>query len=181
MYIGSNSVQILPSLSPSPSLPLSLSLPPSLPLSLSPSLPLPLSSPSSSFHALAAEDPLRLTFPVREGMLLKPFQLEHGRTVSHKAFQLRESVHKMLLHRSVLHVYNHFLSYTFLLVNVKVRPHYNLDSIRIQSRSTKTRFNPHQSRPHYTTVCGLSARVLGTRTNSLQQRLPADLSQRERL
>ena len=30
-------------------------------------------------------------------------------------------------------------------------------------------------------VCGLSARVLGTRTNSRQQRLPADLSQRERL
>ena len=35
-----------------------------------------------------------------------------------------------------------------------MRPHYNLDSIRIQSRSTETGFNPHQSRPHYTTVCG---------------------------
>ena len=51
------------------------------------------------------------------------------------------------------------------VMHLKVRPHYNLDSIQIQSRSTETRFNPHQSRPHYTTVCGLSARVLGTRTN----------------
>ena len=61
--------------------------------------------------------------------------------------------------------------------SLKVHPYYNLDSIRIQSRSTETRFNQHQLRPHYTTVCGLSAQVLGISTNSCQQRLPAKLSQ----
>ena len=43
---------------------------------------------------------LRLTFPVREGMMLKPFQLEHGKALSHQPFHLKESVYRMLLHRS---------------------------------------------------------------------------------
>ena len=47
---------------------------------------------------------LRLTFPVREGVLLKPFQLEHGKQLSHQPFHLRESVYRMLLHR-YMHVY----------------------------------------------------------------------------
>ena len=61
---------------------------------------------------------------------------------------------------------------TYMALLLKVRPHYNPDSIRIQSRSTETRFNSHQSRPHYTTVCGLSTQVLGTRTNSRSSDCP---------
>ena len=88
---------------------------------------------------------------------------------------------RLHIHVNRNHNHNIIILMCHCNTSFKVRPHYNLDSIRIQSRSTETRFNPHQSRSHYTTVCGLSARVLGTRTNSLQQRLPADLSQRERL
>ena len=44
---------------------------------------------------------LRLTFAVRDGVLLKPFQLEHGRSLIQVPFHLKESVHDMLLSRSV--------------------------------------------------------------------------------
>ena len=44
---------------------------------------------------------LRLTFPVREGVLLKPFQLEHGDHITQQPFHLKESVYGMLLHRYV--------------------------------------------------------------------------------
>lgn len=49
-------------------------------------------------------DPLRLTFPVREGVLLRPFQIEHGRSISQRIFQLKESVHKMLMQRNDLEI-----------------------------------------------------------------------------
>lgn len=42
---------------------------------------------------------LRLTFPVRDGVLLKPFQLEHGRNLIQVPFHLKESVHEMVLQR----------------------------------------------------------------------------------
>ena len=42
---------------------------------------------------------LRLTFPVRDGILLKPFQLEHGRNLIQVPFHLNESVHEMVLAR----------------------------------------------------------------------------------
>ena len=42
---------------------------------------------------------LRLTFPVRDGVLLKPFQLEHGRSLIQVPFHLKESVHEMVLAR----------------------------------------------------------------------------------
>jgi hypothetical protein len=45
---------------------------------------------------------LRLTFPVREGVLLKPFQLEHGDHITQQPFHLKESVYGMLLHRNDL-------------------------------------------------------------------------------
>ena len=45
---------------------------------------------------------LRLTFPVRDGVLLKPFQLEHGRSLIQVPFHLKESVHEMLLARYVI-------------------------------------------------------------------------------
>ncbi|KAM9744010.1 LOW QUALITY PROTEIN: zinc finger MIZ domain-containing protein 2-like [Menidia menidia] len=41
-------------------------------------------------------DDLRLTFPVRDGVVLEPFRLEHNLAVSNHAFQLKESVYKTL-------------------------------------------------------------------------------------
>ena len=44
-------------------------------------------------------DDLRLTFPVRDGVVLEPFRLEHNLAVSNHVFQLRESVYKTLILR----------------------------------------------------------------------------------
>nr|XP_046231777.1 zinc finger MIZ domain-containing protein 2 isoform X3 [Scatophagus argus] len=44
-------------------------------------------------------DDLRLTFPVRDGIVLEPFRLEHNLAVSNHAFQLRDSVYKTLMMR----------------------------------------------------------------------------------
>nr|XP_040053281.1 zinc finger MIZ domain-containing protein 2-like isoform X2 [Gasterosteus aculeatus aculeatus] len=44
-------------------------------------------------------DDLRLTFPVRDGVVLEPFRLEHNLAVSNHAFQLRDSVYKTLMLR----------------------------------------------------------------------------------
>lgn len=44
-------------------------------------------------------DELRLTFPVRDGVVLEPFRLEHNLAVSNHVFQLRESVYKTLIMR----------------------------------------------------------------------------------
>lgn len=44
-------------------------------------------------------DDLRLTFPVRDGVVLEPFRLEHNLAVSNHAFQLRDSVYKTLMTR----------------------------------------------------------------------------------
>ncbi|CAB1321459.1 unnamed protein product [Coregonus sp. 'balchen'] len=40
---------------------------------------------------------LRLTFPVRDGVVLEPFRLEHNLAVSNHVFQLRDSVYKTLM------------------------------------------------------------------------------------
>uniref|UniRef100_A0A8C7D9Y9 Zinc finger MIZ-type containing 2 n=1 Tax=Oncorhynchus kisutch TaxID=8019 RepID=A0A8C7D9Y9_ONCKI len=52
--------------------------------------PLPTGNPS---------DDLRLTFPVRDGVVLEPFRLEHNLAVSNHVFQLRDSVYKTLMMR----------------------------------------------------------------------------------
>ncbi|KAJ8263574.1 hypothetical protein COCON_G00160310 [Conger conger] len=44
-------------------------------------------------------DDLRLTFPVRDGVVLEPFRLEHNLAVSNHVFQLRDSVYKTLMNR----------------------------------------------------------------------------------
>ncbi|XP_037536751.1 zinc finger MIZ domain-containing protein 2 [Nematolebias whitei] len=44
-------------------------------------------------------DNLRLTFPVRDGVVLEPFRLEHNLAVSNHVFQLRDSVYKTLVMR----------------------------------------------------------------------------------
>ncbi|XP_061118231.1 zinc finger MIZ domain-containing protein 2 isoform X2 [Conger conger] len=54
------------------------------------SLPPPTGNPS---------DDLRLTFPVRDGVVLEPFRLEHNLAVSNHVFQLRDHVYKTLMLR----------------------------------------------------------------------------------
>ncbi|XP_077999794.1 zinc finger MIZ domain-containing protein 1-like isoform X2 [Glandiceps talaboti] len=47
-------------------------------------------------------DEMRLTFPVRDGVVLAPFRLEHNLAVSNHVFHLRQSVHQTLMWRSDL-------------------------------------------------------------------------------
>lgn len=47
-------------------------------------------------------DVIRLTFPVRDGIVLPPFRLEHNLAVSNHVFHLRDSVHQTLMMRSVV-------------------------------------------------------------------------------
>lgn len=52
-----------------------------------------------------ADDELRLTFPVRDGIILPPFRLEHNLAVSNHVFQLKPTVHQTLMWRSVFYHY----------------------------------------------------------------------------
>ena len=45
------------------------------------------------------DDELRLTFPVRDGVVLEPFRLEHNLAVSNHVFHLRPTVHQTLMWR----------------------------------------------------------------------------------
>ncbi|RVE68751.1 hypothetical protein OJAV_G00094760 [Oryzias javanicus] len=55
--------------------------------------------PAGSLQSSNPSDDLRLTFPVRDGVVLEPFRLEHNLAVSNHVFQLRESVYKTLIIR----------------------------------------------------------------------------------
>lgn len=44
---------------------------------------------------------MRMTFPVRDGVVLDPFRLEHNRSLSTKAFQLRATAYQTLIWRLV--------------------------------------------------------------------------------
>ncbi|NXY00079.1 ZMIZ2 protein, partial [Centropus bengalensis] len=48
---------------------------------------------------VAGGEELRLTFPVRDGVVLEPFRLQHNLAVSNHVFQLRDSVYKTLMMR----------------------------------------------------------------------------------
>ena len=45
------------------------------------------------------ENELRLTFPIRDGVMLPPFRLEHNLAVSNHVFHLRDSVYQTLMWR----------------------------------------------------------------------------------
>lgn len=60
--------------------------------------PGPCSSPASPRTA-NHNDELRLTFPVRDGVVLEPFRLEHNLAVSNHVFHLRPTVHQTLMWR----------------------------------------------------------------------------------
>ncbi|XP_062376041.1 zinc finger MIZ domain-containing protein 1a isoform X3 [Sardina pilchardus] len=50
-------------------------------------------------HPTNPNEELRLTFPVRDGVVLEPFRLEHNLAVSNHVFHLRPSVHQTLMWR----------------------------------------------------------------------------------
>lgn len=50
-------------------------------------------------HPATHNDELRLTFPVRDGVVLEPFRLEHNLAVSNHVFHLRPTVHQTLMWR----------------------------------------------------------------------------------
>ena len=52
-----------------------------------------------SFISTDETDVIRLTFPVRDGIVLAPFRLEHNLAVSNHVFHLRDSVHQTLMMR----------------------------------------------------------------------------------
>lgn len=54
------------------------------------------------FFLFAEDDELRLTFPVRDGIILPPFRLEHNLAVSNHVFQLKPTVYQTLMWRSDL-------------------------------------------------------------------------------
>jgi len=58
------------------------------------------SGSSGELNATPAAE-ARLTFPVRDGVVLPPFRLEHNLAVSNHVFHLRESVYQALITRSV--------------------------------------------------------------------------------
>ena len=51
------------------------------------------------FFTFTEDDELRLTFPVRDGIILSPFRLEHNLAVSNHVFQLKPTVYNTLLCR----------------------------------------------------------------------------------
>lgn len=54
------------------------------------------------FLPFVPDEELRLTFPVRDGIILPPFRLEHNLAVSNHVFQLKPTVHQTLVWRSDL-------------------------------------------------------------------------------
>jgi len=58
------------------------------------------SQSGGSTGELASSSEARLTFPVRDGVVLPPFRLEHNLAVSNHVFHLRESVYQALVTRS---------------------------------------------------------------------------------
>ncbi|XP_068182900.1 zinc finger MIZ domain-containing protein 1a isoform X6 [Antennarius striatus] len=81
---------IPPYLSPNPD------VKPSFPSDMKPNMTALPAPPSNS------SEELRLTFPVRDGVVLEPFRLEHNLAVSNHVFHLRPSVHQTLMWRSDL-------------------------------------------------------------------------------
>lgn len=50
-------------------------------------------------RSIPEDDELRLTFPVRDGIILSPFRLEHNLAVSNHVFQLKPTVYNTLMCR----------------------------------------------------------------------------------
>ena len=56
---------------------------------------------SHLYLSFPEDDELRLTFPVRDGIVLQPFRLEHNLAVSNHVFHLKPTVYQTLMFRWV--------------------------------------------------------------------------------
>jgi len=56
----------------------------------------------NNYFTFLEDDELRLTFPVRDGVILTPFRLEHNLAVSNHVFQLKPNVFNTLMCRLVI-------------------------------------------------------------------------------
>ena len=56
------------------------------------------------FLFCSGEDDVRLSFPVKEGVILPPFQLQHSVAVTNQAFQIKAAVIDTLMSRTDLDI-----------------------------------------------------------------------------
>ncbi|XP_040310914.1 zinc finger MIZ domain-containing protein 2 isoform X5 [Herpailurus yagouaroundi] len=91
-------------------------------------------------------DELRLTFPVRDGVVLEPFRLQHNLAVSNHAFQLRDSVYKTLMLRPDLELqfkcYHHEDRQTNTNWPASVQVSVNATPLTIERGDNKTSHKP---------------------------------------
>ncbi|XP_031562916.1 zinc finger MIZ domain-containing protein 1-like isoform X5 [Actinia tenebrosa] len=98
-------------------------------------------------------DVIRLTFPVRDGIVLPAFRLEHNLAVSNHVFHLRDSVHQTLMQRPDLELqfkcYHHEDKQTNTNWPVSVAVSVNATPLQIERGENKTAHKPL----HLKTVC----------------------------
>ncbi|XP_035866246.1 zinc finger MIZ domain-containing protein 2 isoform X3 [Phyllostomus discolor] len=91
-------------------------------------------------------DELRLTFPVRDGVVLEPFRLQHNLAVSNHAFQLRDSVYRTLMLRPDLELqfkcYHHEDRQTNTNWPASVQVSVNATPLSIERGDNKTSHKP---------------------------------------
>ncbi|XP_059388865.1 zinc finger MIZ domain-containing protein 1-like [Carassius carassius] len=89
---------------------------------------------------------LRLTFPVRDGVVLEPFRLEHNLAVSNHTFHLRPTVHQTLTWRSDLELqfkcYHHEDRQTYTNWPASVQVSVNATPLTIERGDNKTSHKP---------------------------------------
>ncbi|XP_052467972.1 zinc finger MIZ domain-containing protein 1 [Carassius gibelio] len=89
---------------------------------------------------------LRLMFPVRDGVLLQPFRLEHNLAVSNHIFHLQPSVHQTLTWRSDLELqfkcYHHEDRQTYTNWPASVQVSVNATPLTIERGDNKTSHKP---------------------------------------
>uniref|UniRef100_A0A8C1JTW4 Zinc finger, MIZ-type containing 1b n=1 Tax=Cyprinus carpio TaxID=7962 RepID=A0A8C1JTW4_CYPCA len=89
---------------------------------------------------------LRLTFPVRDGVVLEPFRLEHNLAVSNHIFHLRPTVHQTLMWRSDLELqfkcYHHEDRQTYANWPASVQVSVNATPLTIERGDNTTSHKP---------------------------------------
>ncbi|RXN08943.1 zinc finger MIZ domain-containing 1 isoform X5 [Labeo rohita] len=93
-----------------------------------------------------SNEELRLTFPVRDGVVLEPFRLEHNLAVSNHVFHLRPAVHQTLMWRSDLELqfkcYHHEDRQMYTNWPASVQVSVNATPLTIERGDTKTSHKP---------------------------------------
>uniref|UniRef100_A0A8C4GMS4 Zinc finger, MIZ-type containing 1a n=1 Tax=Dicentrarchus labrax TaxID=13489 RepID=A0A8C4GMS4_DICLA len=100
---------------------------------------------------------LRLTFPVRDGVVLEPFRLEHNLAVSNHVFHLRPSVHQTLMWRSDLELqfkcYHHEDRQMNTNWPASVQVSVNATPLTIERGDNKTSHKPLHLKHVFTACC----------------------------